>query len=142
MTKKIILCITLLMFFFSFLRANEPPRPFKGYLYNSDYEVYLRLNLYDEDIIIPGQELFGQLPGYLSKEHTTYCWLIVSSELTDNRSAQLVVTNDYGSEDFTAQLTQQNDSTYIFNNLGGSALKVPNKGKWLKLPKTLIFKKK
>ena len=41
-----------------------------------------------------------------------------------------------------AKLTQEDDSTYVLQHLGGSVLKVPKNGKWQKLPNTLKFKKK
>ena len=49
--------------------------------------------------------------------------------------------NDFGSEDLTATLTQQNDSIYILQYVDGSTFKIPNKGKWQKLPKKLEFKR-
>ena len=50
--------------------------------------------------------------------------------------------NDYGSEDLKASLTRKNDSIYVLKQLEGNTIKVPNKGKWQKLPKTLEFKRK
>jgi hypothetical protein len=53
--------------------------------------------------------------------------------------AQLQMVNDYGSEDLEATLTRENDSIYILKQGKGSTLKVPNDGKWQKLPSTLPF---
>lgn len=142
MIKKSILCFFVWLSACVLVRAEEPQQPFKGYLFNSDYNVYIRMNLYDLDIIVPGQELFGQVPGYLSRETTNYCWLFVAADITNPKCVQLQVSNDYGSEDFTAKLLMQDDSTFVFQHLEGSALKVPKNGKWLKLPNTLTFKKK
>ena len=47
--------------------------------------------------------------------------------------------NDYGSEDFTATLSQKNDSVYVFQYNDGSTFKMPYNGKWQKLPKKLEF---
>jgi hypothetical protein len=49
--------------------------------------------------------------------------------------------NDYGSEDLTATLTVQGDSVFVLKQESGSTLKVPHKGKWQKLPKTMEFKR-
>ncbi len=117
-------------------QSEDETKPFHAYLYNKEYKVYMRINFYDQDITIPGQELFGQIAGYLSKDGTTYCWLVVSAE-PENTTARLQMVNDYGSEDLEAELTQTNDSVYVLKQLGGSTLKVPNKGKWQKLPRTL-----
>ena len=55
--------------------------------------------------------------------------------------ATLSLINDYGSEDLTATLTMKNDSTFTLRQDDGSTLKVPDKGKWMKLPKELELKK-
>ena len=57
--------------------------------------------------------------------------------IIDEKHAELQLINDFGSEDLTASLTCVNDSTYELRQEKGSALKVPWKGKWRKLPKTL-----
>ncbi len=114
---------------------------FRGYFVNNDYEVYLRINLYEQNIEVPGQELYGQLPGYLGKQRNSFCWVITSAEVK-GKEATLQLINDYGSEDLTATLTQKNDSVFVLRQGKGSALKVPKNGKWQKLPKTLEFKRR
>ena len=41
--------------------AQNNNEPFKGHLYNKEYKVYLHINFYQNNILIPGQELFGQV---------------------------------------------------------------------------------
>ncbi len=132
----IVLAFTLLPVF-----AQESKGPFRAYLFNKEYNVYLRINLYDEDITVPGQDLYGKLPGYLAKQHNSFCWLITSSEVEGNK-ATLQMINDYGSEDLTATLTAESDSVFVLKQIEGSTLKVPNNGKWQKLPKTLELKRR
>lgn len=115
---------------------------FRAYLYNKEFEVYLRINFYEQNITVPGQELYGELPGYLGKERNSFCWVITSAKVIDEQKAELALTNDYGSEDLTASLTRQNDSTYVLRQLEGSSLKVPKNGRWQKLPKQLELKRK
>ena len=115
---------------------------FRAYLYNNEYDVYLRINFYDQNIVIPGQELYGNLPGFLGKKHNSFCWVITSCEVKSDHEATLQLINDCGSEDLTATLTRQNDSVYILRQGTGNTIKVPSKGKWQKLPKTLSFKRK
>ena len=115
---------------------------FRAYLYNNAYAVYLRINFYDQNIVIPGQELYGNLPGFLGKKHNSFCWVITSCEVKSDHEATLQLINDFGSEDLTATLTRQNDSVYILRQGTGNTIKVPSKGKWQKLPKTLSFKRK
>lgn len=119
--------------------AQKSKEPFRAYLFNKEYSVYLRINFYDENITVPGQDLYGKLPGYLSKQHNSFCWLITSADVK-GKTATLQMINDYGSEDLTATLTAENDSVYVLRQIDGSTLKVPNNGKWQKLPKTLEFK--
>ena len=120
--------------------AQEKEGPFRAYLYNNEYEVYLQINLYDQNVEVPGQELYGPLPGYLGKKHNSFCWVITAAKIKDDRTATLALINDYGSEDLTATLIRQNDSIYILRQEKGSTLKIPKDGKWQKLPKTLELK--
>ena len=96
--------------------AQSERTPFHAYLYNNEYEVYLKINLYDEDVEVPGQELYGPLPGYFGKKHNSFCWVITAAEV-------------------------KNDSTYILKQEKGSTLKVPKNSKWQKIPKILELKR-
>ena len=116
--------------------------PFRAYIYNKDYQVYMRINLYNQDVVIPGQELYGNLPGFLGKQLNSFCWVITSCKMESDKQAELQLINDFGSEDLKATLTCVDDSTYVLRQGSGSTLKVPHKGKWRKLPKTIEFKRK
>ena len=91
---------------------------------------------------MPGQELYGDLPGYLGKKNNSFCWVITSVKIKDKNTATMNLINDYGSEDLTATLTQKNDSIYILKQESGSTLKVPKNSKWQKIPKTLEMKRR
>lgn len=131
-----LLCLTTIS-----VKAQSNNEPFRAYLSNNEYNVFLRINFYEQDITVPGQDLFGQVPGYLGKKNNSFAWLITSAKINGDK-AKLQLINDYGSEDLTATLTRKNDSIYVLKQESGSTLKVPNKSKWLKLPKTLEFKRK
>ena len=124
------------------LYAQSQGSSFRAYLINNEYNVYLRINFYDQNVDVPGQELYGQLPGFLGKQHNSFCWVITSCDVKDEQHAEMQLINDYGSEDLKASLTRKNDSIYVLKQLEGNTIKVPNKGKWQKLPKTLEFKRK
>lgn len=137
--KKLIL--VLFVFHFSLIAsAQNDCAPFRAYLINNEYDLFIRIDLCEESITVPGQELLGKLPGYLGKKNNSYCWLITSADIKD-KTASLAMINDFGSEDLTATLTQKNDSIYILQYIDGSTFKIPNKGKWQKLPKKLEFKR-
>lgn len=122
--------------------AQHDKRPFRAYLYNNEYEVYLHIDFYDQRITVPDQELYGELPGYLGKKNNPFCWVITSAKIKDDRTAEVSLINDYGSEDLTALLVCHDDSTYQLRQLSGSSLKVPRKGKWFKLPKVIDLKRR
>ena len=136
-----ILLLALLQLCCTTLLAQDEQQIFRAYLYNNDYDVYLRINFYDQDIEVPGQALYGKLPGFLGKKHNSFCWVITDVDVQD-KTARLSMINDYGSEDLEATLTQKNDTTYILHQGSGSTLKVPKNGRWQKLPKDLVLKRK
>ena len=141
MAKRLLQTIVFLLLCTG-IQAQTKSKPFRAYLINNDYNVYLRINFHDQNIEVPGQELYGKLPGYLGKVNNSFCWVIVSCKLKNDHEAELQLINDFGSEDLKATLTQLNDSVYQLKQGKGSTIKVPNNGKWQKLPKTLDFKKK
>jgi hypothetical protein len=122
--------------------AQKDDTAFRAYIYNNEYDVYLRINFYDQDITIPGQELYGELPGYLGKKNNSFCWVITSCKLNSDHEAEMQMINDFGSEDLTATLTRKNDSIYILKQKRGNTIKVPRNGKWQKLPGQIEFKRK
>ena len=141
MTLNKIIFSALLMLQSTAIWAQKQRDSFRAYLYNNTYNVYLRINLYDQDVTVPGQELYGKLPGYLGKLHNSFCWVITSCEIKDEKKAELQLINDFGSEDLSATLIRENDSIYVLKQGSGNTIKVPNNGKWQKLPKTLEFKR-
>lgn len=114
---------------------------FRGYLYNADENVYMKINFYDQDIVISGQEVYGKVPGFLARKGNSFCWIVTDATVQGSK-ATLELVNDYGSDDLTATLTQVNDSTYTLQQQAGATLKVPVDGKWHKLPRTLTLKRR
>lgn len=143
--KKFIADLTVLMTFLlvtTVAWAQNAGDSFRANLYNEEYEVYMRINFYEQDIIVPGQDLYGKLPGFLGKERNSFCWVITSCKVKNEQEAEMQLINDYGSEDLSATLTRKNDSIYVLRQGAGSTLKVPHDGKWRKLPKTLELKRR
>lgn len=115
---------------------------FKGYLYNSKYNVYIKMDFYHNNIVVPFQEIFGELPGFFGDKQDGRKWLFTNAVIKNDRTAELKITNDYGSEDLTATLKQINDSTYELKQEDGSTIKIARNRKWVKMPKILEFIKK
>ena len=112
---------------------------FKTHIENKEYQVWLDIDLYKPSILIPNQEVFGKVPGYLGAKRDTRKWIIVDYSISGN-TAKLTIINDYGSEDLEASLTYNGDGSYTFKQLKGSTINIVVNNKWVKLPKTLIFK--
>ena len=136
------LFITTLMTLFVLVGYGLEKKSFKGHLYNSEYNVYMRINFHDKNIVARGQEIFGKLPGYLGSMFDPRLWLITDVKINKDREAKLSIINDYGSEDLEAKLEKENDSTYTLKQLEGSPIKIVVDRKWVKLPKVMRFKVK
>lgn len=115
---------------------------FVGYIYNAKYDVYIRMDFYHNNIIVPSQEVFGELPGFFGDKRDGRKWLFTNAKLKNAHTAEIQVTNDYGSEDLVATLSQVNDSTYRLKQGKGSTMKIARNRKWVKLPGELEFIKK
>lgn len=113
---------------------------FKGYLYNDEYQVYINMDFYRNNIKVPGQEIFGELPGYFGSKRDGRKWLFVTAELKDSITAKLTITNDYGSEDLEATLRRLPDGSFELQQNDGSTIKIAVNRKWVKIPKRLQFR--
>lgn len=120
--------------------AQKDSTIFKGYLSNNEYEVYLQINFYQNDIKVPGQEIFGTIAGFLGDRKDSRKWLITDAAI-EGKTAHLSIINDYGSEDLTADLTLESDGTYSLKQITGSNIKIARNRKWVKIPKKLTFRK-
>ena len=141
--KKMKRFVFILLLFVTASVANaQAEKPFVGRLANDEFQIYLVIDFYHNNIIVPGQEIFGEVSGYLADVKNTYKWIITEGKTDNKNTAKLVIINDYGSEDLTATLTINKDGTYSLKQIQGSALKIVRNRKWMKLPKTLVFVKK
>jgi hypothetical protein len=114
---------------------------FIGEFQNNEYNVYIKINLIDKDILVPGQEILGELDGYFGSTQSSHIWPITSSEV-EGSTAKIEVINNYGSEDFTASIILKDNNTLEFKHLKGSTFKFPVNKKWQKLPSKLTFIRK
>lgn len=114
---------------------------FIGEFHDNEYNVYIKINFIDKDILVPGQEILGELDGYFGSTQSSHIWPITSSEV-EGSTAKIEVINNYGSEDFTASIILKDNNTLEFKHLKGSTFKFPVNKKWQKLPSKLTFIKK
>ena len=94
-----IVCVAISIVAFAQDTKSAAAKPFHTYIYNKEYMVYLDLNLYDNDIKVPGQDIFGNVQGYFGASRDSRKWLITSAKLDGTNKASLDIINDYGSED-------------------------------------------
>lgn len=111
---------------------------FKGKITNKEYDVYMNIDFYHKNLKVPGQELFGEMPGYFGDRRDSRKWLITDADI-EGKTAHLSIINDYGSEDLTADLIALPDSSYELQQKEGSNLKIARNRKWVKIPKNLKF---
>lgn len=143
MTKlRIISAIALLVWLLPAVRVMAQQRPFTGRLAGSAHSVSLTINLYDQDVLVPGGEMFGEVAGYLGDSLDSRKWIIVGVEIKKPTEALLTIVNDYGSEDLTATLTALPDGTYRLRQETGSSIKVVRGRKFVKLPSTIVFRRR
>ena len=112
---------------------------FKGHIENQAYQVWLDIDFYKQNIVVPKQEVFGEVAGYLGAIRDTRKWIISDVTIKGN-TATLTIINDYGSEDLVATLTHNADGTYTLKQIEGSTIRIVVDNKWVKLPKTMLFK--
>lgn len=124
------------------VQATNDSATFTGHLYNKEYNVYIQMDFYHNNVMVPHQEVFGEMPGYFGDNQDARKWLFTDAEITSPTSAIISIINDYGSEDLTASLTKKNHNVYILKQLDGSTIKIARNHKWVKLPKVLEFFKK
>ena len=118
--------------------ASTDTTTFSGRIENAEYQVWIEMDFYHGNVITPGQEIFGAVPGYFGAKRDTRKWIIVDAKVEKN-VASLVISDDYGSEDLQARLTLETDGTYTLERIKGSTMKIVVNRKWVNIPKRLTF---
>ena len=136
--------LTILLMFLavSLFASAQEGRPFDVTISSEEHKISIRMNLYDKNVSVPGQDVLGAVDGYFYSSQSRNIWLIVDSRITGKNTAEIEVINDYGSEDFTAVIKHNADGTYSYRKKGGSTLKFGVRGKWQKLPGAFVLREK
>lgn len=103
-------------------------------------KIMLKLDLYNESIIVPEMEMFGPMNGYLGGE--IYGKWIITSFKIQEKEVILRFSNDLGSETQETRLTQTSDTTYTLKLLGNTVIKKVEGRKLVKIAPTLNMIKK
>ena len=126
--------------FFIILSVSMSAQNLKGYYYNEEYQVYLRINADSQNVIVPGQDIYGELTGYFGSKRDGRLWLITEMERIGKNKIEVSVINDYGSEDFNATLTEDDNQVITMKHKKGSTFKIVVDRKYVKIPKELKLK--
>ena len=135
------LFISLVLSVMSVYCQAQTEQPFKGKFYNEEYQIYLTIDAYGQDLQVPGQEIFGEVPGYLSSKRDSRVWLLTDITLKNEHSAVIDVINDYGSEDFIATLSIDAEGNITMKHEEGSTYKIVVKNKYVKIPSKIVLKR-
>ena len=118
---------------FAFATACIGQQPWRLNLVCPEERIHRKLNLYEENIEVPGLEAFGPMNGYM--DGNIYgVWYVVGFDIKDDKHATITIANDLGSEDQKLTLTQNADSTYQLKFLGYNAVKRAQGKKLIKIP--------
>lgn len=79
MKKLFILMFVLLV---SVKLAAQSDKVFHTYIYNDEFKVYMDINLYENNVIVPNQELFGETQATLELSATNANGLSLLPKLT------------------------------------------------------------
>ena len=132
MKRLLLLLVFAVMALGIMAQSDKAESAFNTYVYNEEYQVYLDLCLDGEGVSVPGQDVFGVVPGYFGAVRDSRKWLITSFKHSGKNSVKLDIVNDYGSEDLTAVLTYNAKAgTYTLKQTGGSRLKIVVDRKWV-----------
>ena len=118
--------------------AQKNDSIFKAHLVNDEFQVWMDIDFYHNNITVPRQEIFGEVPGYFGAVRDTRKW-IISDATIKGKKAVLTIINDYGSEDLKAELKRNSNGTYTLTRIEGSTMKIVVNNKWVKIPKEIIF---
>lgn len=138
MMRKLFLCAFLCGM--SAVSAAQSPKPFDGYFYNEEFQTWLDIDFYGQKVKVPGQEIFGDVAGYMGARRDTRKWIVATIKLLNDTTATAEITNDYGSEDLQAIFSYKKAANAIVLKQGkGSNMKIVVNRKWVKLPKEITF---
>lgn len=122
--------------------AEKDSTTFRGYLYNQKYDVFIVMDFYHNNVMVPQQEIYGAMPGYFGDREDGRKWLFTAATIKNGKTAEIQIINDYGSEDLIATLTTDDGKNFKLKQVKGSTLKIARNRKWLKMPKELDFVKR
>lgn len=138
--KRLLSSVIFLFSFILALIAQTPTtaqRPFEGHFHCKETGVNLYLNLYEENISVPGFSFLGKMNGYMNG-NIYGTWMLVKHSIEGN-TAHLRLSNDIGSDTQDIDFTLNPDSTYTYDAVGGNAIRRAVGRKLVKTTGHMVF---
>ena len=88
-----------------------------------------------------GPAVYYKIPGYLGSKRDSRVWLITEVSVKNQRNATIEVINDYGSEDFIAHLSFDDEGNLVMKHEKGSTYKIVVNRKYVKIPSKIVLKR-
>ena len=101
--------------------------------------MHLHLNLYEENLFVPGSEFLGNVHGYMH-QGIYGTWMLIKHEIKGNK-ALLRFSNDIGSDSQNIEFEQVSDSVYHLRTVNGNALRKAVGRKLVKVPDEMDFRR-
>lgn len=111
---------------------------FKGNFTNDELKIKLALNLYNDDIPVPGLELdscYGYLQGSLNG-----VWIILKVASVDSNKAEVRAVSERGG-DAQNLILSLSDGKIVVKQIQGANIKGIKGRKYVKLPREILFEK-
>ena len=114
-------------------------RPFAGHFFCKETGTHLYLNLYETNLTAPGFGFLGKMNGYMNGD-IYGTWMLISHK-EKNGKATLRFSNDIGSDSQNIEFTQQSDSIFNYQAVGGNAIKRAKGRSLVKVTDHMVFRK-
>ena len=89
MRRFLIFLLTLVSVLIGTAQNVKSENVFHTYIYNDEYKVYMDVNLYDANISVPGQDVFGMVPGFFGALRDSRKWLVTDAKIVGKSKAKL-----------------------------------------------------
>jgi len=136
MKRNIFLIAMLAMFSFVGMQAQETC-PFKGVFHNEELNIRCELNLYEDDIPVPGLELdtcYGYLKGSING-----MWVVLKVKESSDEKFLVRAASERGGDAQDLEFVVKSDSTLEMKQVDGVTIKGVSKNKYVKLPKVVVL---
>ena len=71
-------------------QSKQMQQSFKGKIFNSEYDIYINMDLVNSNIIVPQQEIFGEIPGFLGDNKDSRKWPAAERLVNRTMSARML----------------------------------------------------